>query len=48
MPYEQALAHAEIARHLDAGHPERRSHEESAARILGAIGASTTGGARRD
>ena len=26
MPYEQGLAHWEIARRLPAGHPERREH----------------------
>lgn len=39
MPYEQALAHYEIARHLDTQNPVRQEHVTRAAEIFARLGA---------
>lgn len=44
MPYEQAIAHLEIGRHLGEGDPARSTHLTTGREILGRIGA-TRGGA---
>lgn len=38
MPYEEALAHLELGRRLEAADPERRSHRQSADDLFGRIG----------
>jgi hypothetical protein len=40
MPYEEALAHHDIGRHLHAGHPARREHLAQAVDILARVGAA--------
>ncbi len=40
MPYEEALAHAEIARHLPPSHPARVIHKGTAVNILTRLGAA--------
>ena len=40
MPYEEALAHAEIARHLPPSHPARLAHKNTAVTLLTRLGAA--------
>ncbi len=39
MPYEEGLAHLELARHLAAAHPDRPTHLARARKIFAAVGA---------
>jgi tetratricopeptide (TPR) repeat protein len=39
MPYEQALAHYEMGRHLDASHPDRAEHLQQASDVFSRLGA---------
>ncbi len=41
MPLEEAMAHRQLARHLDPGDSVRKAHREQAARVLETVGVST-------